>query len=356
MKVVTIVGARPQFVKAAVISREFKNHDGIREIIVHTGQHYDDNMSKIFFDEMEIPYPQINLNINGLSHGAMTGQMLEGIEKVLLEEKPDWVLVYGDTNSTLAGALAAKKLHIKVAHVEAGLRSFNMAMPEEINRILTDRISDILFCPTESAIKNLMTEGFARINCKVIKTGDVMKDAADYYIKKVNKLEAALPPNFYLATIHREENTNDSQKLEVIFSALNEISKFTPIVMPIHPRTRQILINNGFDFKNTNIRFLEPVGYLEMIQMIERSDLVITDSGGLQKEAYFFNKNCVTIRDETEWVELIEAGHNILSPVEKEQIIASVYNMAKKTFLKSDVPIYGDGDCAKEIVTNLLNF
>lgn len=356
MKIVTIVGARPQFVKAAVISREFKKHPAITEIIVHTGQHYDDNMSKIFFDEMEIPYPQINLDINGLSHGAMTGQMLEGIEKVLLEEQPDWLLVYGDTNSTLAGALAAKKLHIKVAHIEAGLRSFNNNMPEEINRILTDRISDILFCPTQNAIDNLEKEGFGSFSAKLVRTGDVMKDAADYYIKKDHNFQIELPAKFYLSTIHREENTNDSEKLEVIFKALNEISKATPVVVPIHPRTKSILDSIGFDLVRTRIIFLEPVGYLDMIQLIKRSSLVITDSGGLQKEAYFFNKNCVTLRDQTEWIELVNGGYNVLSSIVEREIIEKTAEMDNKIFTSNESPIYGDGFSAKLIVTSLVNY
>lgn len=356
MKIITIVGARPQFVKAAVVSREFRKHKNITEILVHTGQHYDDNMSKIFFDEMEIPYPQVNLNINGLSHGAMTGQMLQGIEKILLEEKPDWVLVYGDTNSTLAGALAAKKIHIKVAHVEAGLRSFNNNMPEEINRILTDRISDILFCPTQNAIDNLNLEGFANLDCIIIKTGDVMKDAADYYIQKENNFKIPLPEKFYLSTIHREENTNDINKLKTIFNALNIISEVVPVVVPIHPRTKSILQNIGFDLKNTKIKFLGPVGYLDMIQLIKRSSLIITDSGGLQKEAYFFKKNCVTLRDQTEWVELVNAGYNLLSIIDENEIINKVSVMSLKKFRPNETSIYGDGFSAEVIVKSLIKY
>lgn len=241
IKIITVIGARPQFVKAAALSREFKKHAGINEIIVHTGQHFDKNMSELFFEEMEIPRPDYNLNINGLNHGAMTGQMLEGIEKILLSVKPNYVLVYGDTNSTLAGALAAKKLHVKVIHVEAGLRSFNMKMPEELNRILTDRLSDILFCPTEAAVENLRKEGFDYFESKVIQAGDVMEDAAFFYadqsaikskiVKNLNLIEE----NYILATLHRAENTDSEKNLIEIISALNSIHKRIRVIVPMHP-------------------------------------------------------------------------------------------------------------------------
>ena len=267
MKIITIIGARPQFVKAAALSRELSKHESIEEIIVHTGQHFDANMSEVFFEEMEIPKPKFNLAINSLSHGAMTGRMLEKIESLLLQEKPDLLLVYGDTNSTLAGALAAKKLHIKVAHVEAGLRSFNMQMPEEINRILTDRISDYLFCPTQSAMDNLEKEGFVNIDCKIMRTGDVMQDAALYYAEKSAEKstisEELNLDKFILTTFHRAENTDNREKLNSIVNSLNHIhEKICPIVVPLHPRTKSKLEQFGLELK---VKLIDPVGYFDMI-------------------------------------------------------------------------------------------
>lgn len=257
MKIVTIIGARPQFIKAAVVSRAFASCGEMEEVIVHTGQHYDANMSEVFFEEMSIPKPHYNLNINGLGHGAMTGQMLEKIEEVLIKEKPEWVLVYGDTNSTIAGALAAKKLHIRVAHVEAGLRSFNMDMPEEINRILTDRISDVLFCPTGTAVENLKREGFENMGCRIVKNGDVMQDAALFYAEKAKQPELTIPEHFVLGTVHRAENTDNPERLMGIFSALENISETWPVVLPLHPRTRGKLIALNYDFSNSKICFID---------------------------------------------------------------------------------------------------
>ncbi len=352
MKIITIIGARPQFIKAAALSREISNHNNIEEIIVHTGQHFDANMSEIFFEQMEIPSPQYNLNINGLGHGAMTGQMLEKIEEVLIKEKPDWVLIYGDTNSTIAGALAAKKLHIKVAHVEAGLRSFNMKMPEEVNRILTDRISDILFCPTETAIDNLQKEGYDNIDCKIVKSGDIMQDAAIFYSKKEQNPNIEIPKEFILATIHRAENTDDINRLGAILGALNEIGEKTPVILPLHPRTAKIIQDSDFVIKNLTI--IDPVGYLEMVYMLKRCKLVMTDSGGLQKEAFFFTKPCLTMRDETEWVELIENNFNILVGANKEIIINTNNNYKFNT--NFNVDLYGNGSAAKSIVNSLINY
>jgi len=349
IKIITIIGARPQFIKAAALSREIAKHDNIEEIIVHTGQHFDANMSDIFFEQMEIPKPHYNLAINGLGHGAMTGQMLEKIEEVLIKEKPDWVLIYGDTNSTIAGALAAKKLHIKVAHVEAGLRSFNMDMPEEVNRILTDRISDILFCPTDTAIDNLKKEGYDNIDCKIVKAGDIMQDAAIFYSKKEQKPNIEIPNEFILATIHRAENTDDAKRLGAILGALNEIAKETSIILPLHPRTAKIIKNSDYDIKNLQI--IEPVGYLEMVYMLNRCKLVMTDSGGLQKEAFFFTKPCMTMRDETEWVELIENNFNVLVGADKDKIIDIYKN--HKFNNNFDIDLYGNGIAAKNIVKNL---
>ena len=349
IKIITIIGARPQFIKAAALSREIAKYDNIEEIIVHTGQHFDANMSDIFFEQMSIPKPHYNLDINGLRHGAMTGQMLEKIEEVLIKEKPDWVLIYGDTNSTIAGALAAKKLHINVAHVEAGLRSFNMDMPEEINRILTDRISDILFCPTETAVNNLMKEGYNNINCKIVKSGDIMQDAAIFYSKKEQKPNIEIPNEFILATIHRAENTDDANRLGAILDALNEIAKETAIILPLHPRTAKIIQNS--EFKIQNLKIIEPVGYLEMVYMLNRCRLVMTDSGGLQKEAFFFSKPCMTMRDETEWVELIENNFNVLVGADKFKIIDTFKN--HKFNLNFDVDLYGNGVAAKKIIETL---
>jgi len=350
IKLVTIVGARPQFIKAAALSREIAKNDNITEIIVHTGQHFDANMSDIFFNEMNIPKPDYNLNINGLNHGAMTGQMLEKIEEVLITEKPDWVLIYGDTNSTIAGALAAKKLHIKIAHVEAGLRSFNMQMPEEINRILTDRISDILFCPTYTAVKNLLNEGYDNIDCKIAKSGDIMQDAAMFYSQKEQKPHINLPNNFILATIHRAENTDNPKRLSSILEALNEIAITTPIILPLHPRTANIIDKSDFEINNLTI--IKPVGYLEMVYMLNRCDMVMTDSGGLQKEAFFFKKPCVTLRDETEWIELIENNFNQIVGANKSKIINTYKN--HKFNNDFNIDLYGNGKAAENIIKQLI--
>jgi UDP-GlcNAc3NAcA epimerase len=354
MKILTIIGARPQFIKAAVISRVIKNYPEIQEIIVHTGQHFDENMSDIFFEEMDIPKPDYNLNINGLSHGAMTGQMLEKIEEVLLKEQPDWVLVYGDTNSTLAGTLAAAKLHIKLAHVEAGLRSFNLQMPEEINRILTDRISNLLFCPTEQAMENLKREGFEHFPCKVINVGDVMQDAALFYSEKAKKPQAKIPDNFILATVHRAENTDDAAKLTNIFNALEELAKQHNVVLPLHPRTRQRLQQILYSFKRSAITFIDPVGYLEMIYLLKNSKLVMTDSGGLQKEAYFFRKPALTLRQETEWVELVQHGFNKIVGSDKTQIVENAELMLTRTDFDFDMNLYGNGKAGERIVDSLV--
>jgi len=350
MKIVTILGARPQFIKAGTVSREIAKYDEIEEIIVHTGQHYDANMSDIFFDEMQILKPHHYLDVNGLGHGAMTGQMLEKIEKILIEEKPDWVLVYGDTNSTLAGALAASKLHIKVAHIEAGLRSFNMKMPEEVNRILTDRISNILFCPTDSAMQNLSNEGYDNLAIKVVKSGDVMQDGAMFYKNLAVKPKIDIKDKYILCTIHRAENTDDVQRLKNIFEALAVLSEDIQIILPLHPRTKNIL--KSLEIDTSCLTIIDPIGYLEMVWLIDHCELVMTDSGGLQKEAFFFEKPCITLRDETEWVELIDHRFNVLAGADKEKII-DVY----KSFEFSDgfdVDLYGGGEASHCIVQELL--
>lgn len=355
MKILTIIGARPQFIKAAAISREVAKHNDIHEVIVHTGQHFDANMSEVFFEQMSIPKPDYNLHINSLGHGAMTGKMMEGIEAIILDEKPDWVLVYGDTNSTLAGAIAATKLHVKVAHVEAGLRSFNMQMPEEVNRILTDRISNVLFCPTTTAIDNLQKEGYDNIDCKIVRSGDVMQDAALFYTPNAEKPDIDLPKEFILATIHRAENTDDKSRLCDIFQALSDISKETPLVLPLHPRTKAKIEQAELDIDMRNIHFIDPVGYLQMVYLLQNCSLVMTDSGGLQKEAFFFSKYCITLRDQTEWVELIANGYN--------QIVGSDLIKIKKAYEESktihpdfDKDLYGKGTASASIVRQLLKY
>lgn len=352
MKIVTIVGARPQFIKAAVVSREIGVIQDMEEIIVHTGQHFDKNMSEVFFDEMGIPAPNYNLNINSVNHGAMIGRMMEKIEEILLLEKPDFVMVYGDTNSTLAGALTAKKMHIRVVHVEAGLRSFNMQMPEEVNRVLTDRISDILCCPTNQAVENLKAEGFEGYPCKFLKTGDVMQDAAYYYREKSSMKSHVIRDlklmnrDFVLCTIHRAENTEDVSRLNSIICALNEIGHEMDIVLPLHPRTAKII-----EKENILMTFkpIPPASYFDMIELLKNSKIVMTDSGGLQKEAFFFAKPCVTLRDETEWVELVEQGVNCLSGTEKEKILDCFSRMQEIT-LDFNKDLYGTGQAGKKII------
>jgi UDP-GlcNAc3NAcA epimerase len=361
LKIITIVGARPQFVKAATVSRAIMEHNKanpsniIEELIVHTGQHYDANMSDVFFDEMEIPKPVYSLGVGGGTHGAMTGRQLEKIEEVLIKEKPDYVLVYGDTNSTLAGALAAVKLHIPVVHVEAGLRSFNMQMPEEINRILTDQVSNILFCPTETAIANLKNEGFDNKNCQVINVGDVMYDAALYYSTKSRKPATVhLDKEFALVTIHRADNTESVERLTSIVAALNEINETTPVICPIHPRSKQLILSLE---NKPKFMLIDPVSYFEMIWLLQNCSLVITDSGGLQKEAYFFKKPCITMRDQTEWVELIEAGVNQLVGASQSLIVEKSVEVKKlicdtSLFTKE---IYGAGNAANKIIESLVD-
>ncbi|MDP4238494.1 MAG: UDP-N-acetylglucosamine 2-epimerase (non-hydrolyzing), partial [Bacteroidota bacterium] len=327
---------------------------GIEELIIHTGQHFDANMSDVFFEEMEIPKPAYQLDIHGLSHGAMTGRMLEGIEAILQKEKPDGVLVYGDTNSTLAGALAASKLHIPVIHVEAGLRSFDRNMPEEINRILTDRISSVLFCPTDTAVNNLRLEGFENMPVQIIKNGDVMQDAAIYYAAKAEQKSDILNrvglSKFVLATIHRQENTDSFENLKNIITGLNEINRQTPVVVPIHPRTRNI-------FTQWNIvpefKLIDPVGYFDMIMLLKSCELVITDSGGVQKEAFFFGKHCITLRKQTEWVELVENGYNILvgSDVLKLKDAFEILSSRKFDFRMN---LYGKGQAAAIAVSEII--
>ena len=358
-KLLTIIGARPQFIKASVVSKAIAETDGLQEVIVHTGQHYDANMSDIFFDQLAIPRPHHQLDIHGGSHGDMTGRMLIEIEKVLLQERPDCVLVYGDTNSTLAGALAATKLHIPVAHVEAGLRSFNMQMPEEVNRILTDRVSNILFCPTDAAVANLGKEGFpyAMANGqpqRIAQVGDVMQDSAHLFATRACAPEGlALRDGFVLATIHRAENTDHPQRLGAIVAALDAAAQNTPVVLPVHPRTRNILAQQKITPRH--ITLIEPVGYLQMLWLLQHCGLVVTDSGGVQKEAFFMSKACVTLRDQTEWVELLQVGANELVGADQAKILDAIQRNLGR-LVRDEGALYGGGQAAGRVVAGLKEF
>lgn len=309
-------------------------------------------MSQLFFEEMQLPKPSYHLGIHGLPHGALTGRMMEQIEAVLLRERPDWVLVYGDTDSTLAGALAAKKLHIRVAHIEAGLRSYNEAMPEEINRILTDRISDLLFCPSETAMNQLCKERQLTNDAKVVMSGDVMKDAAREFASHMRKPATTLPDRFAICTFHRAENVDNLHILRQLLYALEQTGEIIPIVCPLHPHSRKSLEAIGYPFDHTSIQFIEPVGYLEMLYLLSHCSLVMTDSGGLQKEAYYMQKYCITLRNETEWTELVGCGYNHVVGTEPAAILQTVQNLI-------DVPpifpivLYGDGHAADIIAETL---
>jgi UDP-GlcNAc3NAcA epimerase len=317
MKLVTVTGARPQFIKAAAVSRVLRGAAGALEVLVHTGQHYDDNMSDVFFQELEIPRPRYHLGVGSGPHGAQTGKMLEAVERVLLDEKPGAVLVYGDTNSTLAGALAAAKLHIPVAHVEAGLRSFNRRMPEEVNRVLTDHLSAWLFAPTEAAVDNLAREGIPADRTYLV--GDVMYDAALYYGARAREdclgRLGLRPGEYVLTTVHRAENTDAPERLRGLFEGLSAVAEDVPVVLPLHPRTRAVLQRERLlEACGRRLRLCEPVGYLEMVALEKHARLIATDSGGVQKEAFFYRVPCVTLREETEWVELVRLGWNRLVP------------------------------------------
>jgi UDP-GlcNAc3NAcA epimerase len=357
VKLCTIVGARPQFIKAAAVSRIMSTETNAKEVLVHTGQHYDEGLSQIFFEQLGIPTPHYNLNVGSAAHGAQTGRMLEAIENVLLEERPDRVLVYGDTNSTLAGALAAAKLHAPVAHVESGLRSFNRRIPEEVNRVLVDHTSDMLFAPTVSAVENLQREGIGADTIHLV--GDIMYDVALRYGAKADEesefLEALNiePQNYVLVTIHRAENTNDPIRLAAIFKGLASVAKELPVVLPLHPRTRAVLISNGLlEDAGQHLQILEPVGYLRMLMLEKNAQLIATDSGGVQKEAFYCRVPCVTFREETEWMELIEHGWNrLVSPFDAGDVTAGV--LAALGRRGDEVSLYGDGMAAEEIVRQL---
>ncbi len=351
MKVVSIVGARPQFIKAAAISRVLREQH--TEILVHTGQHYDYGMSQVFFDELAIPVPDINLAIGSGTHGTQTGAMLAEIEKVLLQETPDYLLVYGDTNSTLAGALAAAKLHVPVAHVEAGLRSFNRAMPEEINRVLTDHVSTLLFCPSQTAVDHLTHEG---ITHGVHLVGDVMADALHFTVARARERSSILQTldlstgGYLLATVHRAENTDNPQRLDALLRAFAAIEE--TIIFPVHPRTRKQIAAAGWE-PPANVSMIEPVGYLDMVQLEQSARLILTDSGGIQKEAYWLGVPCITLRDETEWVETVEVGWNVVVGRETTRIVQTVQSFVAP----AERPVlYGGGQAAERCVTILAKF
>ncbi|MFK7965048.1 MAG: non-hydrolyzing UDP-N-acetylglucosamine 2-epimerase [Burkholderiaceae bacterium] len=357
MKTLTVIGARPQFVKAAVVSAAFAQRHDLTEVIVHTGQHFDANMSAVFFDELGIPRPNHTLDIHSLSHGAMTGRMLEALESLIQQESPDKVLVYGDTNSTLAGALAAVKLHVPVAHVEAGLRSFNRAMPEEINRVMTDHVSTQLFTPTETAVSNLAAEGIA--GEQVINTGDVMFDCALRFgaiAKRRSQILSSLElsdQGFVLCTAHRAENTDDPTSLSNLFEALASLAQTRPVVMPLHPRTRALAGKAGIEIEHKDLIITEPLGYLDMVRLEQAASLIITDSGGVQKEAFFHRVPCLTIRSETEWVELVDSGWNRLCPLALGAKAVVKAALAQSETTGELVQPYGRGDAAEQIVSAL---
>jgi UDP-GlcNAc3NAcA epimerase len=364
MKLCTIVGARPQFIKAATISRAIAEHNRlipdsshIKEVIIHTGQHYDD-MSVKFFQELEIPEPGYHLKIGSGSHGQQTADMLAAIERALIKEQPDWVLVYGDTNTTLAGALAAAKLHIKIAHIEAGLRSFNREMPEEINRIVTDHLSTLLLCPSRTAVNNLKSEG---IRTGVELTGDVMFDALQYALTKTPNHPAILhrlnlkAASYLLATVHRPENTDDSRRLRNIMIVLSELAEQETVVFPIHPRTKKML-DNSLSLRselNPALKIIGPIGYFDMIALQQAARMILTDSGGMQKEAYWLKVPCLTLRDETEWVETVDIGWNILTCADRQKIVNELRHFTPPTEHPS---LYGDGHAGKNIVNAFLEW
>lgn len=355
MKIVTVVGARPQFIKAAAVSRKLREH--VQEILIHTGQHYDANMSEVFFQELDIPIPDYNLEVGSGPHAKQTADILVKTEEILQKERPDFLLVYGDTNSTFAAALAASKILIPVIHVEAGLRSFNMEMPEEQNRILTDHISTVLFCPTDTAVKNLHREG---IEDSVYQVGDVMCDAVLYYQKKLDGVSESYffdnlnclynwnrkLENWYLATVHRAENTRDVNNLRGVLDAFEAFDM--PVIFPVHPRIRKFVDELQKEYQYQNTCFVEPLGYSEMLYFTKNAIKVVTDSGGLQKEAYILHKNVITLREQTEWVETLKGNHNILCRTDKESILKAI---SRTDILKDfDEQIFGRGNAVDKIV------
>jgi len=372
MKIVTVIGARPQFIKAATLSKAIqsikKKKKTIKEILIHTGQHYDYLMDKIFFEELRLPKPNYHLDVGSASHGKQTALMLERVEKVLIRERPDIVIVYGDTNSTLAGALGAAKLNIPIAHIEAGLRSYNRSMPEEINRVVTDHISNFLFCPTKRAVKNLEKEGIKNGEKRLVKNvGDVMYDSILYYSQIAEKKSTVLKDlnlihpfsshkrDYYLATIHRAENTDNPKRLKSILKALNEIGREIPVVLPLHPRTKKKINIYQFDKEIVNVKVIEPVSYLNMLILEKYAKLILTDSGGVQKEAFWFRVPCVTLRDETEWIETVKSGWNILVGSKTKKIVEGVKSIEKMKPQKGRITLFGDGKASEKIVQILIN-
>mgnify|MGYP003390575682 FL=1 len=373
IKIVTIIGARPQIIKAAALSRAIKNKfsDKIKEVIVHTGQHYDENMSQVFFDELGIPSPDYNLGVGSGRHGSQTAKMIEGIEEILIQENPDYLVVYGDTNSTLAGAIAASKIHIPIAHIEAGLRSFNKAMPEEINRICCDHCSTMLFSPTPTGYKNLINEGFNPENKKpftadnpgIYHCGDVMYDNSLFFGSTDNRQRTTdiyQKDDYILCTIHRNNNTDEPKRLNAIISALIKLSEEKDIIIPLHPRTKKLLNVNldsaTYDtfINNSRIHITEPVSFLEMISLEKSASLVLTDSGGVQKEAYFFKKPCIIMRSETEWKEIVEVGAAIIADANEERIIEAYHHFKDNDTIEFP-EIFGDGNAAEFICNELIS-
>jgi UDP-GlcNAc3NAcA epimerase len=357
MKILTVVGARPQFIKASAVSRAVGEQDDINEVLVHTGQHYDPNMSEVFFDELAIPAPLYHLGVGSGSHAVQTGQMLAALEPVLLHEQPDVVLVYGDTNSTLAGALAAAKLGFDVAHVEAGLRSFNRAMPEEINRVMVDHLAHYLFAPTAVAEGHLLREGCPRESIHVV--GDVMFDAALFFRDRADmhviERYSLRPDGFILATIHRAENTSDPERLHTIFNALAEVAEQMPVLLPLHPRTASVLERLDSDVaRHPDLRIVPPLTYLEMIAAESCARLIVTDSGGVQKEAFFYGVPCVTLRTETEWTELVDLGWNtLIAPEQNAAMCAQILARLDAPVPSSLARPYGDGNAASQVLSLL---
>lgn len=375
MKIVTVIGARPQIIKAAALSRAIRQHFSkeVQEVIVHTGQHYDNNMSQVFFDELGIPQPDYNLGVGSASHGVQTAKMIEGIEEILLKEKPDYLVLYGDTNSTLAGAIAASKIHVPIVHIEAGLRSFNKSMPEEINRICCDHCSTLLFSPTATGFKNLINEGFNPDNKKkytidnpgIYHCGDVMYDNSRYFADIADKKSQILDKedlrgeDYVLCTIHRDNNTDQPERLNAIFKALQKISASKKVVLPLHPRTSKLLNTNLekalFDqiTNNPNIKILPPASFLDMTVLERHAQMVVTDSGGVQKEAFFFQKPCLILRSETEWKEIVECGAAIITDADETKIVESFNNFSENP--PHNYPeIFGDGKASEFICKEML--
>ena len=359
MKICTIIGARPQFIKAAAVSAkiaELSEHSDISEVIIHTGQHYDSDMSNIFFEELKIPKEKYNLQVGSGRHGEQTAKMLTGIEDILINERPDWVLIYGDTNSTLAGALAAVKMHIPVVHIEAGMRSFNRNMPEEINRIVSDSISTLNLCSTQTAVDHLNSEGMGKT---AFLTGDVMYDCAlkfealaEKYCDPLSKFSLS-PKKYILMTCHRAENTDDKLRLSQIVSAVNTVAEKHTVLYTMHPRTASFLKKYDLNFSE-NVQVVDPVGYLDMLVLEKSAEMILTDSGGIQKEAFFYKVPCITMRDETEWVETVELGWNTLTGASYDKITAAVANFAETRPPETDASPYGDGNAAEIILQKLL--